>query len=672
MAISTEVVADDIQSSQLLPQVENSLKLSTDYANSLVRSDGHWCGELRSNVTITSEYIFLRYALGLDIQTDKAAYCRHILSEQNEDGSWGLAPQIPGDVSATVEAYLALKILGFAPIHAVMQRARKFVIQSGGVAKVRMFTRIFLATFGLFPWIAVPTLPVELILVPSVSPINIYTFASWARGTIAPLLIICHHQPIYSLPNGQSANNDYLDELWIDAQNKDVPYGLPLSTLLLNGDLPGLAFSCVDKLLYQLNGLRSIPFLRTYARRKCLEWILDRQESTGDWAGIFPPMHGSVFAFVLEGYKFDDAPVKMGIQAIENFCWEDEHGKRVQACVSPVWDTALMSIGLSDAMSPNRQVIDRAISWIRNRQLIVPYGDWRVYRPGLPPGGYSFEYKNTWYPDVDDTAAIILAQVKHDAGSVGSNSVIAAATWIAGMQNSDGGWAAFDVENNKLFLNKIPFSDMDSLCDTSCADITGRILEAFGLMMECMPEKTHASHFFPTLQAASTRGIQYLASIQEPNGSWFGRWGCNYVYGTSHALCGLAYYPHNSQVSAMVQRGLRWLKAKQQADGGWGESLLSYRSAGQDQQSSTASQTGWALMGLLAHLSPEDPAIKQGIQYLVVTLQPEKGIGSSWPEGVFTGTGFPNHFFLGYDYYRHYFPMMALGLYLQKARCQTI
>ncbi|BCR97210.1 uncharacterized protein AKAW2_30529A [Aspergillus luchuensis] len=462
---------------QLTSDVERTLKLANDYALGSIRSDGHWCGELRSNVTITAEYIFLRHALGLDLRADNAAYCNYILSQQNCDGSWGLAPEYPGDVSTTTEAFLALKLLGASPDMPVMQQARAFVLKAGGAEKVRVFTRIFLATFGLFPWDAVPQLPVELILLPSSCPINMYTLASWARGTIAPLLIICHHRPVYALPE------DYLDELWLNPTDKNVPYGSPLRDLLCQGDITGLAFSVVDNLLYYLNGLRSVPLLRSYARRKCLQWILERQEPTGDWAGIFPPMHASIYAFVLEGYELDDPPVRLGIQALENFAWEDEKGKRIQACVSPVWDTALMSIGLCDAMSPDKHVLQQAITWIRNRQLLKPCGDWRIYRPKLAPGGFSFEYENSHYPDVDDTAAIILAQLKQDPQSVASDSVIAAATWILGMLNPDGGWAAFDVENDKLFLNKIPFSDMDSLCDTSCADITGRILEAFGLMM---------------------------------------------------------------------------------------------------------------------------------------------------------------------------------------------
>lgn len=326
-----------------------------------------------------------------------------------------------------------------------------------------------------------------------------------------------------------------------------------------------------------------------------------------------------------------------------------------------------MSIGLCDAKSPDHKTVEKAIQWIRKRQHLEPRGDWRVYRPQLMPGGFSFEYENSWYPDVDDTAAIILAQLKQDPKAVTSYSVVAAATWIIGMQNPDGGWAAFDVENDKLFLNKIPFSDMDSLCDISCPDITGRILEAFGLMMKFTPEKGSAG--FPALRASCIRGISYLASTQEPNGSWFGRWGCNYVYGTSHALCGLSYYRDDDRrVERLAQPALRWLKTRQNPDGGWGESMLTYRTPSTPPIGSTPSQTAWALMGLLAHLPYTDPSIGRGIRYLVSSQKPEKGIGSSWPESVYTGTGFPNHFYLGYDYYRHYFPMMALGRFLQEVR----
>jgi squalene-hopene/tetraprenyl-beta-curcumene cyclase len=401
-----------------------------------------------------------------------------------------------------------------------------------------------------------------------------------------------------------------------------------------------------------------------------MKWILERQEENGDCGGIFPPLHAAIYAFSLEGYKLDDEPVRLGLEAMERAAWEDKSGKRIQVCTSPVWDTALMTIGLSDSMAIENKPIEKSITWIQSHQLLEPRGDWRISRPQLAPGGYSFEYENTWYPDVDDTAAVLLAQVKHDAQSIASNSVIAAATWILGMQNPDGGWAAFDVENDKLFLNKIPFSDMDAMCDTSCADITGRIIEAFGLIMRRSSEKFHASHLMPQLSAACTRGVHYLASTQEPDGSWFGRWGCNYIYGTGHALCGLAYYVDNPQVRLMVKSALQWVKSRQNTDGGWGESLLSYQSADYQRQESTPSQTAWALMGLLAHLPVADEAIERGVRFLVSSQRPERDIGSSWPQKVYTGTGFPNKMYLGYDYYRHYFPMMALGRYLQGVRAQ--
>ncbi|KAL4951033.1 squalene cyclase [Aspergillus filifer] len=610
-------------------QVDLTIKLATEWAISKVHDDGHWCGELKSNVTITAEYIFLRQALELDIQFDGPAYTRHILSSQNSNGSWGLAPEYPGDVSTTTEAYLALKILGTSRDTPEMQRARQFIVESGGVAQVRVFTRIFLAMFGLFPWSSIPELPVELVLLPSAAPINIYKFASWARGTIAPLLIICHHRPVYALPNGRSERNDYLDELWVDASVKNVPYRSALWDMAWKGEITELAFSCVDKLLYYVNGLRSFPLLRPYARRRCIAWILERQEPTGDWAGIFPPMHASIFAFVLEGYKVDDETVRLGIQALENFAWKDtDGGKRIQACVSPMWDTALMSIGLCDVniktphQNQHREVTDRAIKWIKDRQLLHPKGDWRVYRPSLAPGGFSFEYHNSWYPDVDDTVAIILAQLKHDPGSITSESVLSAAHWIIGMQNPDGGWAAFDVENNKLWLNKIPFSDMDSLCDESCPDITGRILEAFGLM------------------------IKIASNTASPNGDPIP------ALRKSHALCGLAYFVKEEKngekleadrVGKLVRPGVQWMKTKQNDDGGWGESLLSYKQAEvcdcQQKQPSTASQTAWALMGLLAHLPITDEAIQRGVAYLVLS-QGEEG---TWTEESTMSMPFISH-----------------------------
>ena len=648
-----------------------ALSLATKYAFDCTEPDGHWCGELRSNATITAEYVFLRQALGLDLTGDREALCRWFISDQKPDGSWAIAPDYPGDVSTTTEAYLALKILNVSAEDPAMCRAKDFVLSVGGVAKVRVFTRIYLATFGLFPWDTVPQLPVELILMPAVAPINIYRLSSWARSTIVPLLIVCHHRPVYELPNGVSAENNFLDELWCNASSKMVPYSQPLWDSWKT-DVTAFAFTAIDKVLYLFNGLRFFP-MRTYARQQCVTWILDHQEESGDWAGIFPPMHVGLLALTLEGFDLKERPIVRGLEAVERFSWQDKGGKRVQACVSPVWDTILMSIALCDAgLSQHDEHLTRAVGWIKSHQLLGPQGDWRIYNPRLQPGGFSFEYFNTWYPDVDDTAAAILAFVKQDPDSVGSQSVIRAAEWILGMQNHDGGWAAFDTNNDKLFLNKIPFSDMDSLCDPSTADVTGRILEAFGLMMQSAPKEFVAQGLLKRIRAASQRAITYLAATQEATGAWYGRWGSNYIYGTSNTLCGLGYWSGvDPRVEALMAPAIQWLKSVQNTDGGWGEELITYKDPAEAGHGvSTASQTAWAVMALLSHLPPTEEAVARGVNFLVLSQTKEGKTGSSWEEPRYTGTGFPNYFYLGYSFYSHYFPMMALGRYTHATNCQ--
>jgi len=668
-ATHPQSLSDKTDGELLSSQATRCLSLATTYAFDLINSDGHWCGELLSNVTLTAEHVFFYQSLGLDLSVDGEAYRCYLFSQQNKDGSWSIAPDYPGCVSTTSEAYLALKILGVPECIPEMRRAQSFVIRAGGLAKVRIFTRIFFAQFGLFPWDAVPQLPCEFILIPSQSPINIYKLSSWARSTIIPLLIIRHHQPIYALPNEVSAENNFLDELWLDAGDKLVPYGPALSESWKN-DLVGFIFGAIDLGLYCLGGLRFSP-LRSYARRQCVKWIVERQEKAGDWAGIIPPMHAGVQALLLEGFSLEDPRVRRGIEAIERFAWRDQNGKRIQACLSPVWDTVLMTRALCDAgTDPNDERLRRAVKWIKARQILGPEGDWRIYKPKLAPGGFAFEYHNTWYPDVDDTAAAILAFIKQSPQSVGCTSVARAAEWICGMQNNDGGWAAFDLNNNKLFLNKIPFSDMNSLCDPTTADVTGRILEAFGLMIHTAREEYIAPDLLRHVVTASHRGIAYLAKTQEATGAWYGRWGANYIYGTSNVLCGLAYFSNEDRlVQNLISSALHWLVKIQNTDGGWGEGLESYQdSARAGCGPSTPSQTAWAIMALLTHVSPTDAAIKMGIAHLVASQTDIAGEGASWRETLYTGTGFPGYFYIGYTLYRHYFPMMALGRYLEAMR----
>lgn len=651
-----------------VPHLERAIAEAKAHAFDIVKEDGHWNGELQSNSTITSEYIFMCTALNLSLATDGPALRQWLEADQAPDGSWNLGHGLPGNISATVESYMALKILGVDVASPNMVRAKDFIYAHGGVEKVRVFTRIFLAMFGLFSWSAVPQMPAELILVPNWSRMSVYRMASWARGTVVPLLVICHHRPVFALPNGQSAKNDFLDELWHDPSDKVVPYTPTLWNMWMNdGSLSWkFGFTLADKSLYCIRTMLKYFPVRSFATRKCMEWVLDRQEESGDWAGIFPPMINSILALHVEGYALDSGPMRKGLEAMERFAWRDKRGMRVQACTSPVWDTILMTIGLLDAGTPESDPrLKNSVEWVRKRQILDEQaGDWRIYRPNVKPGGWAFEYFNTHYPDIDDTAAAILAFVKQDPKSVISSHVIQAVEWILGMQNPDGGWAAFDVENNNYYLNEIPFDDMKALCDPSTADVTGRVLEAFGLF--CSAADTLSAgkdiKIMTRVMAASTLAIRFLDSIQEQSGSWWGRWGVNYIYGTSNVLCALAYVD-GGRVVKMTEPALQWLKDCQQSDGGWGEGLHTYKEGeALGQQESTASQTAWAVMGLLAHLPPTDEAIRQGVRFLVDT-QTRVGKTATWEEPHFTGTGFPGHFYLRYDYYRHCFPLMALGRY---------
>lgn len=649
-------------------QVQNdaraSLQRAVEFSFDNQKPDGHWAAEVSADVSFTSEYVMFKYAMGLDLKSDGDALRRWLLQEQNEDGSWGLAPKLPGNVSTTTEAYLALKILGVSPDGPSMLRTKEFMIRSGGVAKVRFFTRFFLATFGLFPWSAIPQLPVELILMPASSPINIYVLASWARSTLIPVLIVRHHEPLYALPNGSSPKNTFLDELWCDPGNKNVPFAPPLSTLFWERDFVQFGFTAIDKIIAQLGGLKHFP-LRGLSRKKCVDWLIEHQESVGDWAGFFPPMHGSVWALIMEGFPLDHKAVRLGLESLERLSVTDARGKRIPPTVSPVWDTALMVNALCDAGFNENILVQKAIDWIKDRQLLGPQGDWRIYSPNKQAGGWSFEYANTWYPDVDDTAVVVMGLIKHDPYSIGSECVSNAVQWILGMHNHDGGWGAFDYNNDKLWLHKIPFSDMDSLCDPSSADITGRVLECFGLLLSHRKGSLDRT-LLQQVQVASERGIAYLLSEQEAFGAWWGRWGNNYNYGTGNVLRGFVHFAHNAKVQKSVGRATRWFESVQNTDGGWGEDLKSYNfpeMAGRGE--STAAQTAWAILALQPYRRRSDPGIEKGIRWLVSNQSVKSEHGASWDTEMYTATGFPNVLYLGYPYYHHFFPIMALTKYVQ-------
>jgi squalene-hopene/tetraprenyl-beta-curcumene cyclase len=661
----------------LLSNVKQSLLLSTQHSVEQMKPDGHWCGEVETNATTTAEYVYLYQALGLDLMADREAIISWLLSEQRADGSWSIAPLYPGDISVTVEAYLALKILGVPEVNHALLKARDFVIAAGGVAKVRIFTRIYLAMFGLFPWTVVPELPAELILVPSMLPICIYQWSAWARATVVPLLIISHHRPIYALPNEKPGSSTYLDELWCNPMDKMIPYTDGLFALW-GSDNVAFAFALVDSILHRLNGLRSFNPIRQYAIRRCVNWVLEHQEEAGDFGDIMPPLHGAMFALTLEGYSLDSDPIQRGLKAIERFSWCDKRGKRIQTTVSAFWDTSLMIIGLSDAgMPPNSPSLTKSMAWVRGRQILNKHGDWTVYNPTLRSGGFSFGYNNTWYPDVDDTAAAVVSMIKQDSNPVHSPCVLDAINWLLGMQNKDGGWGAFDRDNSNLFLNKIPFSDMEALCDPSTPDVTGHVLEAFGLFLLASRQnkaQMDSSELVDSMMSASQKAVDYLSDMQESSGAWWGRWGCNYIYGTSSALCALACFvgtrvnskweEKDDSIYDCVSNAIQWLETTQNQDGGWGETLNSYKDpirAGTGP--STATQTAWALMALLPHLSPSTEVVRNAVEYLIRSQRMVGPEAATWHEKRFTGTGFPKHFYIGYSFYSHYFPLMALGRY---------
>ena len=636
----------------LAHRAAKAIRGAVDHSHLTQKTDGHWCAELESNCSITAEYVLMRHALALGFSpARKAGLVRYLLDHQAQDGSWAIAHGLPGDLSTTAECYLALRLLGAQTTDAHLLKAESFILAGGGLEKMRVFTRIHFALFGLFPWDAVPALPAELVLLPTSSPVNIYSFASWARGTIVPLLVLFHHRPLFALPNGKHAENDWLDHLWRNPSNKHVPYNEPLMRVVArHGFAWKSAFSAIDIALRRYDKLRRGPLRNLSARaaEACIAWMLEHQEKSGDWAGIFPPMVNGVLALFAHGYALDSDPMARALTAIERFTLEDSSGVRVEACQSPVWDTILSMIGLLDCGADDDRLV-RAREWVTKLQINEEYGDWKVYNPTGTPGGWSFEYANTWYPDVDDTAAVIIGFLKQDPSSASSDVVRRAAAWVVSMQNDDGGWAAFDKGNDKVFLNEIPFSDMDSLCDPSTPDIVGRVLEALGLLQD------------RTYDAVCARGIEYLRKAQEAEGSWFGRWGVNYVYGTSNVLCALRHHPVDAS-DPMITRAVEWLRSVQNDDGGWGEVVQSYTDkAFMGRGPSTASQTAWALMGLLAYLPADDPAVQRGVEWLI-SRQNEHG---SWDEAEFTGTGFPQHFYLRYHMYRHYFPLMALGRFVR-------
>ncbi|MEH1929638.1 squalene--hopene cyclase [Nostoc sp.] len=626
-------------------QVATAIAASQEYLLSLQNPAGYWWGELESNVTITAEVVLLHKIWGTDQRRPLDKVEAYLRQEQRQHGGWELFYGDGGELSTSVEAYMALRLLGVPANDPAMIRAQAFILQRGGISKTRIFTKLHLALIGCYNWCGIPSLPAWVMLLPKAFPVNIYEMSSWARSSTVPLLIVCDRKPVFI--TDPTIN---LDELYVEGVDQ-VRWELPQS-----GDWTDL-FLTLDQGFKLAESLNLVPF-REQGIKAAEKWILERQEATGDWGGIIPAMLNSMLALRCLNYDSSDPIVERGLQAIDNFAIETENSYRVQPCVSPVWDTAWVIRALVDSgFAPDHPAVVKAGEWLLQKQ-ILDYGDWAVKNRQGKPGAWAFEFDNNFYPDVDDSAVVVMALdlAKLPNEKIKQAAIARALNWIASMQCKPGGWAAFDLDNDQDWLNSIPYGDLKAMIDPNTADVTARVVEMLGAC--------NLSIDSDNLE----RSLTYLLREQETEGCWFGRWGVNYIYGTSGVLSALALIdPQRHKLS--IQRGAAWLVGCQNPDGGWGETCRSYNDPSlKGQGNSTASQTAWALIGLIAAGEATGKlaldVIELGIGYLVATQQPD----GTWFEADFTGTGFPCHFYLKYHLYQQYFPLIALGRYQRVIR----
>ncbi len=623
--------------------LDEAIRRTQRYLLRVQHAGGYWHFPLEANVTMDAEYIFFNRFLRRQAARQEARIVDHMLGTQNDDGSWSLYPGGPGHPSLTIEAYFALKLCGFSPADQRLKKAEEFIRAHGGLARAGVFTRCFLAYFGQFPWYGLPSMPVELILLPPWFPINIYALSSWARETVVPLTILMALQP--NIPLSPELG---LAELWLEPPSPQT-VAFPRSKNLLSWRNFFLALDYTLKFLGR--HVRWNPF-RARALKRAEQWILERQDRNGGWGGIQPPMLNCVMALKALGYPDDHPVIEKGIQAVEDFLVADGDALMMQPCVSPTWDTALAAKALLDSgLQPDHPALNRAATWLIQNQ-IFRRGDWSVYNPNLDPGGWAFEFANDWYPDVDDTAVILmqLQRIATKDPRAKQRAIAYGLEWALGMQSRNGGWAAFDTNNDAEFLNQIPFADMEAMIDPPTEDLTGRLLELMG------------SYGYDLQSTRARKAHRFLLRTQRPNGAWWGRWGANFIYGTWSVLAGLRAIGDDLR-APHVRRAVAWLKHHQNPDGGWGETLASYDDeslAGHGE--STASQTAWAILGLLAGENDLSPELLRGVRFLLRTQNDD----GSWSERLWTGTGFPRHFYLRYDGYRIYFPLMALGQVRQR------
>ena len=626
-----------------LPQ---AIAQSQNYLLSQQYPAGYWWSELESNVTITAEVILLHKIWGTDNSRPLHKAEAYLRQQQREHGGWELYYGDGGEISTSVEAYLALRVLGVPADDPALLKAQDFILRQGGISKTRIFTKMHLALVGCYDWRGTPSIPPWVMLFPDWFPFNIYEMSSWARSSTVPLIIVCDQKPVFDIAQGLR-----LDELYTEGIN-NVTYELPRANNWAD------IFLGLDQLFKWQADWDLVPF-RQAGLKVAEKWILEHQEASGDWGGIIPAMLNSLLALKVLGYDLYNPVVQRGLQSVDHFSIESETSFCVQACVSPVWDTAWVVRALTESgLDPAEPRLVQAGEWLLSKQILT-YGDWQVKNTIGKPGGWAFEFDNNFYPDLDDSAVVVMAlqglRLPHEAQK--QAAIERAVAWMATMQCKGGGWAAFDIDNDQAWLNDLPYGDLKAMIDPNTADVTARVLEmlgACGLTMDL--ERIE-------------RGLRYLEQAQEADGSWFGRWGVNYLYGTSGVISALAVLaPQRYQTR--IQQAMAWLVSCQNDDGGWGETCESYRDLSlKGKGISTASQTAWALIGLLdggqATGQWHQAVIQRGINYLISTQNPD----GTWNEAAFTGTGFPCHFYIRYHFYRQYFPLIALSRYQKLSQC---
>ena len=623
-------------------KLESTIERGANHLLSLQTEAGYWVGELEADTTLESDYIYYLFVLGKADPERIEKLATYVRQRQLPDGGWSIYPGGPSELNATCKAYFALKLAGDSVDSPQMTRARAAVHGLGGLELTNSYTRFYLALVGAVGWELVPAIPPELMLLPNWFYINIYEFSSWTRGIVIPMMILSALRPNWKLPERAQ-----VDELFKDATRKKAAFDW--STQLISWRN---FFLALDRGLKFYERMPWKP-LRQKALREAKSWLLEHMERSEGLATIYPAMMNSIFALVALGYGPDDPLTCRETREFSRFEIEENDTIRLQPCVSPVWDSAIAMVALEEAgVAPDDPALVKAADWILSKQILGP-GDWQVKNKDAEPGGWAFEFRNDFYPDVDDTAFVLMAlqRVKFPDEKRMEAATRRGIQWLLSMQNRDGGWGAFDRDNDRRFLCNIPFADHNAMIDPSTADVTARVLECLGRF------GWTAEH--PAVQ----RGVKFLLKDQCGDGSWFGRWGVNYVYGTSGVLRALETVSLTAQNYS--QRAVAWLKTVQKVDGSFGESLKTYSDvSSKGQGASTPSQTAWGLIGMLAGSSSADPAISKAVSYLVST---QNGDGS-WSEHDFTGTGFPCVFYLKYHLYRNSFPVYALSRYYNQSR----